>query len=334
MVAVGTGATIDRDTLRHRLSELVMVPAADVRLEWLNGGFSRETWLAWVSARAGGGSWVLSVERAADPLSTALFAQPAEAQHRLLVHLRDRRLPVPFPVAGTDAMRDGIGSILVTAYVDGAVSPRDVLRLARSGRESEQLGRALAGTLARIHTVSAVPGVELHAYRDGSPWIAAAVQAFTDVDPAQAGEAAACVPALLCAAGKVPAPPAEVLRLVHGDYRTGNIICGPAGVRAVLDWELAHFGDPVEDVAWFRLDPWRFRANLAGGIITDEGWLRAYEEASGRRCEPERLRYWDIVGCAKMSLLALETLRRTPPPERGWLQRMIRQLSDRLKLLL
>ena len=56
-----------------------------------------------------------------------------------------------------------------------------------------------------------------------------------------------------------PTPPA----LVHGDFRNGNFIVGPDGMRAVLDWELAHLGDPIEDLGWLCVKSWRF------GNVTD-----------------------------------------------------------------
>ena len=52
--------------------------------------------------------------------------------------------------------------------------------------------------------------------------------------------------------------PSREMTLVHGDFRHGNLIIGPDGVRAVLDWELAHFGDPMEDLGWICVNSWRF----------------------------------------------------------------------------
>ena len=50
-------------------------------------------------------------------------------------------------------------------------------------------------------------------------------------------------------------PPAQKLSLVHGDYRMGNFLYSPGGdLIAVLDWEMAHVGDPLEDLAW-SMDP-------------------------------------------------------------------------------
>src|SRR5690606_16427267 len=81
--------------------------------------------------------------------------------------------------------------------------------------------------------------------------------------------------------------------IVHGDFRNGNLMIGREGVRAVLDWELAHCGDPMEDFGFFCANPWRF-GNIdlpAGGFGPREELHRAYEEAGGGRVGAERVRF-------------------------------------------
>ncbi|MCX7275327.1 MAG: phosphotransferase family protein [Burkholderiales bacterium] len=92
--------------------------------------------------------------------------------------------------------------------------------------------------------------------------------------------------------------PLARLRLVHGDFRNGNLIIGPEGVRAVLDWEVAHLGDPMADLAWLCLPPWRFGRNelAVGGLGTREALFAAYESAGGERVDPERVRFWEALG--------------------------------------
>ena len=76
---------------------------------------------------------------------------------------------------------------------------------------------------------------------------------------------------------------------MHGDFRNGNFVVGPEGIRAVLDWELSHLGDPLEDLGWLCVRAWRFRNDdrPAGGFGTREELYAAYEEASGRAVDPE-----------------------------------------------
>jgi len=70
--------------------------------------------------------------------------------------------------------------------------------------------------------------------------------------------------------------------LVHGDFRHGNLMIGPDGLRGVLDWELAHRGDPLEDLGWICVNSWRF-GNIdlpVGGFGTREELFAGYEAAA------------------------------------------------------
>ena len=94
--------------------------------------------------------------------------------------------------------------------------------------------------------------------------------------------------------------PAELAqyRLVHGDFRNGNMIFGSDGVRAVLDWEVAHIGDPAEDLAWISAPPWRFGEldRPVGGLGSRQQLFEAFEAATGERVDPARVHYWEVMG--------------------------------------
>ncbi len=102
-------------------------------------------------------------------------------------------------------------------------------------------------------------------------------------------------------------PRAAVRVVVHGDYRIGNVIFGPEGVRAVLDWELAHVGDAMEDLAWLCVRSWRFGNDHlpAGGIGTRDELFRAYEEAGGRPVDPQHVRFWEVLGNLKWAIMTI-----------------------------
>jgi thiamine kinase-like enzyme len=94
-------------------------------------------------------------------------------------------------------------------------------------------------------------------------------------------------------------PPTAPPRLVHNDFRNGNLMVSPqAGVVAVLDWELAYLGDPLRDLGWLCTNSWRFgRSELpVGGFGTIEDLLAGYAAAGGGRVEPEPLRWWIVFG--------------------------------------
>jgi aminoglycoside phosphotransferase (APT) family kinase protein len=96
-------------------------------------------------------------------------------------------------------------------------------------------------------------------------------------------------------------PPAARLALVHGDFRPGNMLYDETGLRAVLDWELAYFGDPLADVAWVALRSWRggHDALAVGGLAPREAFHRAYEQAGGRAIEPDLMRFWDVFAAVR-----------------------------------
>jgi aminoglycoside phosphotransferase (APT) family kinase protein len=93
--------------------------------------------------------------------------------------------------------------------------------------------------------------------------------------------------------------------LVHGDFRNGNFIVGPEGIRAVLDWELAHVGDPLEDLGWLCVKSWRFGVvdKAVGGFGHIEELCAAYETAGGCGADPERVRYWIAMGTLRWGVI-------------------------------
>ena len=107
-----------------------------------------------------------------------------------------------------------------------------------------------------------------------------------------------------------PGPSKEVT-LVHGDFRHGNLIIGPDGVRAVLDWELAHFGDPMEDLGWICVNSWRFGEidKPVGGFGSREELFAGYEEA-GRKVDPDRVMFWEVMGTLRWGIMCCGMMQR------------------------
>jgi aminoglycoside phosphotransferase (APT) family kinase protein len=95
--------------------------------------------------------------------------------------------------------------------------------------------------------------------------------------------------------------PSGALSLVHGDYRSGNFLYNADGeIRAILDWEMAHIGDPLEDLAW-SLDPlWGWpEKHLAGGLLPREEAISVWEAASGMAVDRDRFRWWQVFASLK-----------------------------------
>jgi aminoglycoside phosphotransferase (APT) family kinase protein len=94
--------------------------------------------------------------------------------------------------------------------------------------------------------------------------------------------------------------------VVHGDFRNGNLIVGEDGIRCVLDWELAHVGDPMLDLGWLCVKTWRFGGPLpVGGFGHRDDLFRAYEKAGGGPVDPAHVRFWEAFGCIKWALMSM-----------------------------
>lgn len=95
--------------------------------------------------------------------------------------------------------------------------------------------------------------------------------------------------------------------LVHGDFRVGNLLVGPSGLNAVIDWEFAHLGDPHEDLAWPCVRDWRFGndGQRVGGVGDLDPFLAAYEVASGRIVDRAAVRWWEIMGNLRWAVTCL-----------------------------
>jgi len=98
-----------------------------------------------------------------------------------------------------------------------------------------------------------------------------------------------------------PPPTAQKLSVVHGDYRTGNFLYDAAGkIHGVLDWEMAHLGDPLEDLGWGFNPVWQFgRPDLEGGLVAKAEAVAIWERASGLKADPAALHWWTLFNCVK-----------------------------------
>ena len=121
-------------------------------------------------------------------------------------------------------------------------------------------------------------------------------------------------------------PAATRWALVHGDFRMGNLLVGPAGLRGVLDWELAHVGDPVEDLGWLCVPAWRFTRpdRPAAGLGGREQLLAAYERHAGLAIEPSVLGWWELAGTLRWGVISVMQAfahlsgARSSVVQRGW----------------
>jgi aminoglycoside phosphotransferase (APT) family kinase protein len=196
--------------------------------------------------------------------------------------------------------------------VEGEALPRRLLRDPEYARTRAGLAPALGAILARIPAIE-VTKPELAGLAASTAGVGSAREEVRRIAATLEKLAVEPHPVLDLAArwleARAPEPRRRVL--VHGDYRVGNVMFDASGVRAILDWELAHVGDPVEDLGWLCVRAWRFGNDAlpVGGVGTREELVRAYEAAGGAPVDPEALRYWEVCGNFKLALVFVSQFR-------------------------
>lgn len=258
----------------------------------LPGGASRETWA--LNVAAADGTRHELVLRLDSP-GAALEAGATLAAEAVLMRAAfEAGVPVPRIISSGE-------SYILMTRVPGETIPRKILRddayaYARP-RLAAQCGRALAA----IHRMplSCVPADDgedpLRRWRDVLDLLG---------EPHPVFELALCRLA-------ATRPRAGRRTVVHGDFRNGNLIVGPEGVRAVLDWELAHAGDPLEDLGWLCVKAWRFGSPLpVGGFGAYDDLIDAYEQAGGDPVDRDALLWWETFGVLKWGVICvMQTMR-------------------------
>jgi aminoglycoside phosphotransferase (APT) family kinase protein len=205
-------------------------------------------------------------------------------------------VPTPEVIAAGGADGPLGAEFVVMVRIEGETIPRRVLRSPELADVRPLLAAQCGEILAAIHRIpaAAVPGLD-----DGDQL--GAWRALLEATGRPH-------PALELAARRLhrDRPSPRRVAVVHGDFRNGNLIIGPDGVRSVLDWELAHLGDPLEDLGWLCVKAWRFGSPLpVGGFGGYDQLVAAYERAAGVRVDRDALRWWEMFGILKWAIVCV-----------------------------
>ena len=277
------------EVLRGQLAALL---DGDVEgLRRLSGGASRETW-SFDLRRADGAVDELILRR--DPPGAARTGMGLEA--RLFAAADAAGVPVPRLIDASDDPAILGASFLVMERLEGETIPRKLLRDEEFAAARPLLAEQCGAILAKLHQidVGTIDGLE------GSDQVTQYRAALDNLGQPH--------PTFELAYRWLDAnrPPPRAAAVVHGDFRNGNLMVGPHGVRAVLDWELAHTGDPMEDLGWLCTKAWRFGVDLpVGGFGTYDQLIDAYEGAGGRPVDRAALRWWEILGSWKWGIMCI-----------------------------
>jgi aminoglycoside phosphotransferase (APT) family kinase protein len=273
------------DGLVAALAPVLGAPVELADLRKLTGGASRETW----SFTANGEALILRRDPPARPGAPGQMRREADD----LRPCTRAGLRAPEVLLDDDGSRLGTSG-LVMRSVAGETIARRILRDDEYAPARTVLVRELGEFLAGLHAIDAaeVPGVE-------TPDALAVWDKYERL-PQRSVVFDRTHEWLLA-----HRPPVVTDALIHGDLRVGNVIVGPEGLRAVIDWELIHRGDPHEDLAWLCLKAWRCGVpQQVGGLGSIDELVAAYEAAGGRAVDRDALRWWLVaktltwgVGC-------------------------------------
>lgn len=282
--------------LRRVLARLYPQLQDVTNLTRLSAGATNETWS--LEAVHDAGVEPLILRRSAVGRGPGVLSLQAEAE--VLVAVHGCKVPVPevrYVLTPQDAMGEGF----LMQRIAGATLPGKILRDPTLATVRPQLASQLGTIAAAIHAVDVSRLPELHL-------LDAQRQVQHLHSQYQAQETARPVFDLAFCWLREHLPPAVAPVLVHGDYRHGNLVIGERGVHAVLDWELAHIGDPAEDLAWMCIPPWRFGEldKPVGGFGLRDDLLAAYESASGTSIDRTRLGWWDVLGSLRWGVMCAD----------------------------
>jgi len=282
--------------LRRMLARLDPRVREVSNLTRLSAGATNQTWS--LDAVRDAGVEPLILRRSAVGRGPGVLSLQAEAHVLSAVH--GRSVPVP-EIRYVLVPEDGLGEGFLMERIAGATLPGKILRDPALASVRPRLASQLGSIAAAIHAVELSRLPEL-------PLLDAQRQLEHLQSQYRAQETARPVFDLAFRWLREHLPPAVKPVLVHGDYRHGNLIIGAQGVHAVLDWELAHVGDPAEDLTWMCIPPWRFGEldKPVGGFGLREDLLAAYERASGRAIEKARIEWWEVLGSLRWGIMCAD----------------------------
>ena len=264
-----------------------------VRSERLSGGASQETYRLTVTGD--GGERLLAMRRApgGEPVEITDTHPGLAAEAALMRAARAAGVPEPevFYVLADD---DGLGEGFIMEWLDGVTLGARVVRSPELDGIREELAYKCGEILARIHAidVQATGLDQMLGTVSPAEYVAQTWGRYLEWSTPQP---------MIDYAGRWlndNLPEGFTPALVHNDFRNGNVMFDEHGVVAVLDWEVAHIGDPMRDLGWICTNSWRFgRTDLpVGGFGTYDDLFAGYESVTGVPVDRDRVKFWEVFG--------------------------------------
>jgi len=275
--------------LAERLHQLWGTSVEVTSLTQLSGGASREAWDITIKTSAEERHLILlrsSAER--------VLALEKNIDVEAAAMMKARKAGVPAPELHDHGDGPLGQAYLLMERLDGETIPRRLLRDEAYAQARPGLARRFGEVLARLHQVdpATIPGLPPV---DALGQLKELYQAFAEPRPAlEIG--------LRWLTENEPEPVRDTL--VHGDFRTGNLMISADGLTGVLDWELTHRGDPRQDLGWLCTKAWRFGSPMpVGGFGRREDLMAGYADGGGTPPDEQTQRWWELYGTVRWGLL-------------------------------
>jgi aminoglycoside phosphotransferase (APT) family kinase protein len=245
-----------------------------------------------------GGETPLVLRRAPGGERVSDSAVGPENEARLLIAAAAKGVPVP-AVRYVLEPADGVGRGFIMSFVEGETLGGRIVRQEAFAETRTFLARQCGEILAHIHTMD--PDEFLNLRRQTPREL---ITQYKSTYRASGWPRPVIDLAFRWLEERCPPDPRQ-MKLVHGDFRNGNLIFGPEGVRAVLDWEIAHVGDPMEDFGWICTGSWRFGQmdKPVGGFGQREDLWAGYEAAGGEKVARDHALWWEVYGSMRWGVM-------------------------------
>jgi aminoglycoside phosphotransferase (APT) family kinase protein len=272
----------------------------------LSGGASRETWSFDACVQSAEGTETIEGIFRCDPIPGAPSMPGRALEYHLIKAAWDAGVVVPEPLwDGDDTFPV---KFFVMRRVPGETLGSRLIRQEQYAKAREILPRQLAQSLARIHGIAKEEHPELAILPAPEAGASPAEAELKRYEDAYRLASPNSHPVFELAFRWLHAnlPDFQQQALVHGDYRLGNFIFGEDGLRGVIDWELAHWGDPMEDLGWLAVKSWRFGGTKpVAGIADRERFYEHYQAAGGVSVDRERVRFWELFGNLRWGVITI-----------------------------
>ncbi|WP_339348144.1 phosphotransferase family protein [uncultured Sphingomonas sp.] len=325
---------LDEATVAARLATLAPRLVADATgvqsLRRLTGGASMATFAFDVAVRGGAPVPLILRRRAVAPDDDS---PPLAREAQVIAAAVAGGVPTP-EVLHVCCPDDGLGEGYVMRRLTGETLGKRIATDPAFAPARAILAGQCGAALARIHATPPPPGLDTI---DAAETLARYERIWR--------QSGAVRPAIEAAfrwlEARLPHTPVGP-RLVHGDFRNGNLMVDPdRGLVAVLDWELAHVGDPAEDIGWICCNSWRFAQAGArvGGFGDLDDLLAGYVAAGGDPIDPARIDLWQMMASLKWGVMTMQMHRSfaedpAAGPERGVIGRRLSEAEADIVALL